>query len=391
MLASAPAHLLVVDDSETNRDLLSRRLQRQGHIVSVAENGQVALDMMRATTIDLVLLDLMMPVLSGFDVLEHLKADGALRHVPVIMISASEDVDGIARCIELGAEDYLPKPFNPVILRARVEASLEKKRLRDRDREYALSMRRELEIGREIQAGFLPEELPRVAGWDIAARFRAAHQVSGDFYDAFELGAGRIGIVIADVCDKGVGAALFMALFRTLIHSTAGEQPQGAGDAVAAACLRRTIGATNDYIARTHSRANMFATVFFAVVDVQTGEFQYINGGHEPPVIAGDGVIKTRLQPTGPAVGLMPDAQFAVAAARLEPGDTLVAFTDGASESHSPDGALFGDDRVAELCACRSGSGDEVLARLEAALHAHAGEAEQFDDIALLAVHRSWV
>lgn len=390
MLATTPAHLLVVDDSEANRDLLSRRLQRQGHTVSLAENGHVALEMMRAATIDLVLLDLMMPVLSGFDVLERLKADAALRHVPVIMISASEDVDGIARCIELGAEDYLPKPFNPVILRARVEASLEKKRLRDRDRLYALSMRRELEIGREIQAGFLPETLPSMPGWEIAARFRAAHQVSGDFYDAFELGPGRLGIVIADICDKGVGAALFMALFRTLIRSTASEQPQGAGGDTAAACLRRTIGATNDYIARTHSRANMFATVFFAVVEVETGTMMYINGGHEPPVIAGDGVVKARLEPTGPAVGLMPDAEFAVAAARLEPGDTLVAFTDGASEARSPDGVLFGDDRVVALCACRSRSADEVLARLEAAVHAHAGEAEQSDDIALLAVQRAW-
>jgi sigma-B regulation protein RsbU (phosphoserine phosphatase) len=250
-------------------------------------------------------------------------------------------------------------------------------------------MRRELEIGRDIQTGFLPDALPCLPGWEVAVRLRAARQVSGDFYDAFAIGDGLLGLVIADVCDKGVGAALFMAIFRTLIRATAAEHQCGAGDDVAIACLRRTIGATNDYIARTHARANMFATVFFAVVDVHTGVVHYINGGHEPPVIAGGGAIKGRLAPTGPAVGLEADAHFRVSSAQLDPGDILIGFTDGASEARAADGTQFGDDRVTELCAARACSADELLARLEAAVHAHAGEAEQSDDIALIAVRRS--
>ena len=131
-------------------------------------------------------------------------SDPALKHVPVIMISAVTEIDSVVKCIELGATDYLPKPFNPVLLKARVGATLEKKRLRDKERLYAKSLERELEIGREIQKSFLPEELPAVAGWEIAARFRPARQVAGDFYDAFPLpSSGRIGLVVADVCDKG--------------------------------------------------------------------------------------------------------------------------------------------------------------------------------------------
>lgn len=118
--------VLVVDDNEANRDVLSRRLKRQKYHVVTAEDGLRALDMVRNQPFDLVLLDIMMPEMNGYQVLETMKADPSLRHVPVIMISAVDDIDSVVRCIELGAEDYLFKPFNPVLLKARVSASLEK-------------------------------------------------------------------------------------------------------------------------------------------------------------------------------------------------------------------------------------------------------------------------
>ncbi|HMA18588.1 MAG TPA: response regulator, partial [Thermoanaerobaculia bacterium] len=203
----APARLLVVDDVEMNRDLLSRRLKQLGHEVEIAVNGREALEKIAAAEFDLVLLDIMMPEVDGYKVLETLRENGTLDRLPVIMISAVTELESVVRCVEMGATDYLPKPFNPVLLKARVGATLEKKRLRDQERLWAKSMERELEIGREIQASFLPEELPQPAGWEIAARFSPARQVAGDFYDAFELQpARRFGIVVADVCDKGVGA-----------------------------------------------------------------------------------------------------------------------------------------------------------------------------------------
>jgi class 3 adenylate cyclase len=131
--ATEAGKLLVVDDNEINRDMLQRRLARQGHTVFTAESGRVALAVLARAEFDLILLDVMMPDMNGFEVLEGLKADARLRHIPVIMISAFDEIDSVVRCIEMGAEDYLPKNFNPTLLRARIGACLEKKRLRDRE------------------------------------------------------------------------------------------------------------------------------------------------------------------------------------------------------------------------------------------------------------------
>ncbi len=129
--ALEPGHLLVVDDNKVNRLLLARGLDSQGHVIATAENGQIAMEMLRAKPYDVVLLDIDMPIMNGFQVLETVLNDPALRDIPVIMTSASDELDRVVKCIEMGAEDYLVKPLNPVLLRARVGASLEKKRLRD--------------------------------------------------------------------------------------------------------------------------------------------------------------------------------------------------------------------------------------------------------------------
>ncbi len=161
--------VLVVDDSETNRDLLARTLQRQGHSVALAETGQQALVMLAEQAPDLVLLDIMMPGMSGYEVLQRLKSHPSWRYIPVIMISALGEMDSIVRCIELGAEDYLPKPFNPVLLRARTQASLEKKRLRDRELEYLEQVGRVVDAAQAVQAeAFEPESLDPVAAREDA-------------------------------------------------------------------------------------------------------------------------------------------------------------------------------------------------------------------------------
>ena len=147
-----------------NRDTLSRHLERQGHSVAVAENGRQALDMVSTHPFDLVLLDVMMPEMDGYRVLEHLKGDDAWRDIPVIMISALDEIDSVVRCIELGAEDYLPKPFDPVLLRARIGACLEKKRLRDQEVEYLRSVARVTIAAAAVEVGdFEPESLADVA------------------------------------------------------------------------------------------------------------------------------------------------------------------------------------------------------------------------------------
>jgi serine phosphatase RsbU (regulator of sigma subunit) len=371
-----------------NRDLLSRRLRQQGHTVSIAENGRRALELIAAEEFDVVLLDIMMPEVDGYKVLEALRGDGTLDWLPVIMISAVTEIDSVVRCVEMGATDYLPKPFNPVLLKARVGTTLEKKRLRDKERLWAKSLERELEIGREIQTSFLPEELPQPAGWEIAARFFPARQVAGDFYDAFSLAGGeRVGLVIADVCDKGVGAALFMALFRSLLRAFAERAYAEAGDSDARHLLS-TIVSTNDYIARTHGHANMFATVFFSALDPASGTLTWINAGHEAPVVCGASGVIARLAPSGPAVGMMPDMTFEVRESRLEPGQTLFAFTDGVTEAKDVSGGLYSEKRLIGLMGESAQSAAALLDRIEKAIFAHSAGAERFDDITMLAVRR---
>ena len=128
-----PSSVVVVDDNEMNRDMLCSLLEADGHKTSVAENGRLGLELIKAKPFDLVLLDVMMPEMNGYQVLEHLKADASLRDIPVIVLSALDEIGSVVRCVELGAEDYLPKPFDPTLLRARIGACLEKKRLRDQE------------------------------------------------------------------------------------------------------------------------------------------------------------------------------------------------------------------------------------------------------------------
>ncbi len=178
--------LLVVDDNESNRNMLSRRLIRQNHNVQVAENGRRALEMLRSQDFDLVLLDVMMPEMDGYEVLERMHRDDKLRGIPVIMISALDQLDTAVRCIELGAEDYLTKPFNPTILRARIGACLEKKRLRDRERAYIRKLRTEQERSEQLLLNILPKA--------IAGRLKEGHRTIADsFPDVSVLFADLVG------------------------------------------------------------------------------------------------------------------------------------------------------------------------------------------------------
>jgi serine phosphatase RsbU (regulator of sigma subunit) len=377
--------VLVVDDNEANRDVLSRRLRRQGHSVEVAEHGLQALDMMRRQSFDLVLLDVMMPEMNGYQVLEELKTDPSLRHIPVIMISALDDIESVVRCIELGAEDYLYKPFNPVLLRARVSASLEKKWLRDQEQAYLQAVKREMELGRRIQSDFLPGVLPQPEGWEIGAVFQPAREVAGDFYDVFMLPDGHVGLVIADVCDKGVGAALFMALIRSLIRSFA---EQVSSDAIAAL---DAVSMTNRYIARHHHNRGhtpyMFATLFFGVLNPANGHLTYVNGGHEPPVVLCSSKVQTLLEPTGPAVGFIANAVFGRCCTTLKPGSMLFAYTDGVTEARTPQREMFSEERLVDLLLSQPVStAVEAMERVQAEVRSHIAHNTPSDDVTMLAV-----
>jgi serine phosphatase RsbU (regulator of sigma subunit) len=233
-----------------------------------------------------------------------------------------------------------------------------------------------------------------------------ARQVAGDFYDLFELPGNRIGLVIADVCDKGVGAALFMALFRSLIRIFSGQTilqglecylndtgngsvPTGPDSNITEHSAMNAVQLTNSYIAKNHEDLAMFATLFFGVLDPKTGDLTYINGGHDPLyIIKPVGGIKHYLGPTGPAVGIQSDAHFEIRKTRLEPDEVLFGYTDGVTEARNTDDEFFNEKRLVQMITTDFESAAELLKRIAEAIKAHTGKADQFDDITMLAIRR---
>lgn len=270
-------------------------------------------------------------------------------------------------------------------------------------------MSNELEKGRQMQLNFLPPELLQVPNWEISAFFKPARQVAGDFYDIFPILDKYVGLVIADVCDKGVGAALFMALFRSLIRIFASQTTmrnfyQHTLDSstkldklsdsnylpeLTPSNVLEAVALTNNYVADYHGDLGMFATLFFGVLDPQTGVLHYISGGHEPLfIINSEGEIQQKLNSTGPAAGMMPNMKFKVEQAHLESGDMLVGYTDGVTEARDLGGEFFTDQRLLNILTKSVPSVSQLLNEIIENVINHIGEADQFDDITLIGVQR---
>jgi sigma-B regulation protein RsbU (phosphoserine phosphatase) len=244
---------------------------------------------------------------------------------------------------------------------------------------------RDLEIGRQIQSGFFPESLPNIPGWEVAAHFHAARQVAGDFYDAFKIkDSNFIAFVIADVCDKGVGAALFMVLFRSLLRAF--SEVNITRDDIRDKLLN-IIVSTNNFIAEYHGKSNMFATMFFGVLDPETRTLYYVNGGHEPPIILDvNGNVIQRLMPTGPAVGMFTNLEFKVEHVNFNEGDMLVGFTDGTTDAKNASGKPFTEERLLNSIGKPWTSNFSMLHELNTEIQRYIGSQNQFDDITLISV-----
>ncbi len=384
-IAEIHGRILVVDDNRMNRFKLSRGLENQDHRVGLAENGMQALELLKEQVFDLILLDILMPVMDGYQVLEKLKSDPQLREIPVIVISAIDEMSSIIRCIEMGAEDYLPKPFDAVLLKARIGAALEKKQLRDKERLYTKSLECDLEIGCQIQTSFFPESLPQIDGWEIAAYFQAARQVSGDFYDAFQLGRNdKLGLVVADICDKGVGAALSMVVLRSLIRvfSEARQYIDNSEE-----LLKSIVSNVNTYITKIHNRPNMFATVVFGILEAKKNTLFYVNAGHKQPlVLSADGDLKKILEPTAPAIGLDRDLPLTVDKVDLERDDILIVYTDGVVDARNRKGEFFSEKTLMSHLKKPYPSAFSLLKHIENQISEHILEIDQSDDITMLAL-----
>lgn len=386
--AARPERILVVDDIEDNRQLLIRRLQREGFTaITTAADGAEALARMAHEPFDLVLLDIMMPHVDGYQVLERLRAAERLHEIPVIVVSALNEIDSIVRCIQLGAVDYLPKPFNATLLRARVGATLEQKKLRDEVRRHLSRLEQELAAARALQMSMVPGDFPAPSAErpvELFATMEPAREVGGDFYDYFFTPDGRLGLVIGDVSGKGVPAAMFMARTLNLLRVICGfmvRDGSGMTPGEIVARVNRELCAGNTTMT--------FVTLFFGLLDPQNGALAFCNAGHDPPFRLAAGAITPVTGAQGLALGIDESWSYADATTTVAPGETLFLTTDGVTEANDPDDALFGKERLATLLAGQSDAPLDVLVgTVIAAVKAFAKDAPQADDITALALRR---
>lgn len=238
---------------------------------------------------------------------------------------------------------------------------------------------RELQLAREIQTNFMPDEMPQLAGWEIAVRWKPARQVGGDYYDVFELADGSIGLVIADVADKGMGAALFMTLVRTVLRATVRDISSPA----------KTLYAVNELLV-PDSKNGMFVTLFYGILNPETGGFTYANAGHVPSLLIRDSSREIiELYPTAMALGIFPDIKIEDRDLNISPRDSLILYTDGVSEAFSPLGEMFGSERLKDMISDLDNlSASKILDSIESAVSEFIDTEPVSDDLTLVALHR---
>ncbi len=374
--------VLVVDDAPANVRLLSQMLISHGFRVRVATSGERALDSIEKDPPDLVLLDVRMPGLSGYEVCERLKADSDKRDIPVIFISALDQLSDKMSGFSAGGVDYITKPFQVEEVLVRVRTHLALRDLQARLREANQRMERELALAGSVQASLLPRVLPEPRGWELAVGLRPARQTSGDFYDVRQLPNGRLGLVMADVVDKGAAAALYMALACTLMRTFAVERA-GAPEEVLRAVNQRLLADVG---------ASAFVTVFYGELDPTTGQLCYANAGHHPPYLFrsdGRGMAEA-LPRTGLALGINENAVWNQECVELGTGDALLLYTDGITDSQDSAGRFFGAERLLSCVPMNPDASAEVIR--DSVWHRVKGfldGAAQADDMALMVVRRT--
>jgi sigma-B regulation protein RsbU (phosphoserine phosphatase) len=375
------ANILVVDDTPANLRLLSGMLAEQGYKVRSVINGQMALTAAQAAPPDLILLDINMPEMNGYEVCERLKTDERTGDIPIIFISALDAIEDKVKAFNVGGLDYVTKPFQFEEVLARVETHLSLRRLQRQLEQANKRFEKELALAGRVQASFLPKELPDLPGWQLAVTLKPARETSGDFYDINPLPNGEVGILIADVVGKGVGAALYMALNWTLIRTYAAEYPTQP-ELVCEAVNRRIL---------TDTHADMFVTAFYGILNPASGTLIYCNAGQNPPLIhcaqAGDEV--QRLTATGKPLGMFEDETWKKEVALLMPGDVLVMYTDGVVEAQNTGQAVFGEHRLSRLVQAVVGRPANVIQdSIIAEVSEFIGDAPQHDDITLVVLAR---
>ncbi len=375
------AKILVVDDEPDLEILLRQKFRRKirsGALTLIfAQNGVEALDQLKNhDDVDMVLSDINMPQMDGLTLLHQLNELN--RDLRAVIVTAYGDMKNIRTAMNRGAFDFITKPIDFTDLEttiAKTLAHLEVMREALRSRDELVALRRELGVAARMQESILPTVFPTDSRFEIHATMTPALEVGGDFYDFFRLEDDKMGIVMADVSGKGVPAALFMMVSRTLMKGTAiGE----ADPATAVAEVNRLLVESNE--------ESMFVTLFYATFNPENGLLEFANGGHNLPyVIRKDGSVEQIDCDSGIVLAVLPGFDFPGGALELEPGDVVFFYTDGITEAMNEEGEEFGDDTLAEVLAEIAGSDAAAFCeKVVEAVRVHAGDADQSDDITCL-------
>jgi len=371
--------VLIVDDVKANVDILVQALSGD-YKLSVALGGQQAMDAVLRSPPDLVLLDIVMPDVDGYEICRRLRATEATRELPVMFLSSLEDVKDKARGFEVGGNDYLTKPFEVLEVKARVRSLLKAKSYADAVKAAA---ERDLRIAREIQTGLLPADIPaqvQGTGLEAYAALEPAQQVGGDLFEVLRVGEDRVLVALGDVSGKGIPAALFMAVTMTLLRSLArqGHRPHE--------ILRQM----NDELLQQNPRG-MFVTLQCMMFDLAARSVTCASAGHHAAALAAPGKApRLVFTSSGRVLGLMPAEDIVSETLELLNGETLVLFTDGVSEAQNASQEFFGEERLlAQLEALPGATARETTLGVLDAVRRHAAGAKQSDDITLLSIRRT--
>lgn len=336
------AKILVVDDNPDNVELARAVVESAGYAAVTASDGIEALECVKASLPDLILLDVMMPRLDGLGVLQALRNNPATSQIPVIMLTAKAAVAERVAGLQLGADDYVPKPFAADELLARIHTLLKRSEklrylnplmgvLGDWFSERGVErLSRELEVAREIQMSLLPKVPPPTHGVEMGAVLYSSEAVSGDFFDFLPMPDGTLGISVGDVSGKGIPAALLMIMVRTLFRVTASDgEPPG-----------KVLARINRHLCRDIP-PSMFVTMFFCLLGPGR-QLVYGDAGHVKPILLRPGQGPQTLEAEGTPLGALDDTEFGERALQLNEGDLLALFTDGVVESIGPNGRMLG-------------------------------------------------
>ena len=368
--------ILVVDDKPANLRLLSQTLSEKGYGVRTVTSGTRALESARSSPPDLILLDVRMPDMDGYEVCSLLKEDERTAHIPIIFISALDQVEDKVQAFQFGGVDYITKPFQVEEVLARTETHLALRRLQEHQEKINQRMQRELTLAGAVQSSFLPSQMPEVPGWKFVASLRSARETSGDFYDVIQLPDARLGLLIADVVDKGVPAALLMALSWSLIWNYAIQHPDSP-ETVFAEVNRRLL---------LHLGGSQFLTCFYGVLNPDDGSLTYTNAGQPPPLHLkkARGKIDS-FGRTGPPLGVLEEGQWDSVEVDIKSGESLILYTDGVTDACNADGSFYGAQRLLALVERKKGkSAPALLDALMTDIDRFVAGEMQYDDTALI-------